>query len=1017
MKRRAISLFLAAVLILGFVPISLPAQAAQTSSDVAIGHTAILDLEIAAGGDAASALVTAQVPCIVVAALYTEDGRMAAAGRGSAAGTGEAETVEIPLSGQALPEYFTMKAYLLGENLQPLCDAYTCVEYTQEHQAFMDVTADDFEGQRVLYFDEQESDNFAVLAEGVLELTCTTQQNILTVDEAEEVYTLSAPNAAARGVHAGDRVVLYAGSDTYSLSVASVQQGAGGSLVFTSAADAELGDFFSYIRVDWTQDLLDETLEVIPEEGATLQGTEEVSLLSADRENIYRNSLRFELERELSDHLSISGALTLSCEFRTVFHYAAGTPGDPDDYLYMKTTSLLDASADLALEVSADNDQPNGEAYEIPLAKVLIPLGPTGLTLDFQLGLPIEASLSGTLSFSGSFSNDCTQTVWKGGGSQNTFAFDASIASVSFEAEGSLRFGCRLTMALKFLNGLLTADIRPEFGVELTGTLDQSIFEAGGSQRHMCTTCIQGEAVPFAKLSSRVVAKAGKWKVTLLEYTPHELRQEGLGFYVAFHTDGSFEFDWGTCPNIAYKQVVQVYDQDMKLLPSAQVRIRPVSGSDAASGLSGLVAYLHEGEYTVTAELDGYETNSISRQVVSPGTISISLEPYDETDPNNPVTSVSDEGTYMLTDYTIYGDGRMVYEGSRMLSTYYRSYPWQTSTNVYNAIRHLVMENDSAKGMIGSFSFMNCPNLASVSLAANTTSIEQSAFHNCKKLTSIYLPTTLTSIGSGAFQYCENLVCGLNLPNVTSVGNNAFESCSSLKTGVILPTVQSLGYQAFAFCTNLTSAFIGGGTAIGNKAFNNCYNMTSLSLVDVTSIGSNAFSQCTGLTRVTLPDTLITLGNGAFSSCTGLTSITVPGSVSVPSDNVFIGCTSMTSAALEEGVTIASVNMFRQCSSLTSVYLPSSLRTIDDGAFRECTSLQRITLPQGLTSISSHAFYDCSALRRVTIPVSVTSIESHAFNNCPLTDVYYAGTEAQWNAIDIDLSNDGLFRATIHFMG
>lgn len=65
-------------------------------------------------------------------------------------------------------------------------------------------------------------------------------------------------------------------------------------------------------------------------------------------------------------------------------------------------------------------------------------------------------------------------------------------------------------------------------------------------------------------------------------------------------------------------------------------------------------------------------------------------------------------------------------------------------------------------------------------------------------------------------------------------------------------------------------------------------------------------------------------------------------------------------------------------------------------------------------SIGDSAFLYCSSLTSITIPNSVTSIGDEAFDYCfpSLTDVYYTGTEEQWNAIMIDCSLPT--SATIH---
>ena len=61
-------------------------------------------------------------------------------------------------------------------------------------------------------------------------------------------------------------------------------------------------------------------------------------------------------------------------------------------------------------------------------------------------------------------------------------------------------------------------------------------------------------------------------------------------------------------------------------------------------------------------------------------------------------------------------------------------------------------------------------------------------------------------------------------------------------------------------------------------------------------------------------------------------------------------------------------------------------------------------------------------MKSVTIPNSIKSIGTGAFYGCnALTDVYYDGSESEWNAIEIDYDNstyqayNGLKNATIHF--
>ena len=67
------------------------------------------------------------------------------------------------------------------------------------------------------------------------------------------------------------------------------------------------------------------------------------------------------------------------------------------------------------------------------------------------------------------------------------------------------------------------------------------------------------------------------------------------------------------------------------------------------------------------------------------------------------------------------------------------------------------------------------------------------------------------------------------------------------------------------------------------------------------------------------------------------------------------------------------------------------------------------------TKIGDYAF-SCTSLTCITIPDSVQTIGEEAFRGCSaLTDVYYTGSEEEWDAITIGDNNSNLRGATIHY--
>ena len=184
----------------------------------------------------------------------------------------------------------------------------------------------------------------------------------------------------------------------------------------------------------------------------------------------------------------------------------------------------------------------------------------------------------------------------------------------------------------------------------------------------------------------------------------------------------------------------------------------------------------------------------------------------------------------------------------------------------------------------------------------------------------------------------------------------------------------------------------------------------------MTHIGNSAFYYCSSLTAVTIPDSVISIGAGAFTGCSSLGSVDIPSSVTSIGNSAFGVCSSLTSVTIPDSVISIGNSTFAYCSSLTTVTIPDSVISIGEQAFIGCSSLGSVDIPGSVTSIGNYAFDYCSSLTAITIPNSVTSIGNSAFANCTsLSDVYYSGTQEQWDAISFGFDNDDLLNATIHY--
>lgn len=101
--------------------------------------------------------------------------------------------------------------------------------------------------------------------------------------------------------------------------------------------------------------------------------------------------------------------------------------------------------------------------------------------------------------------------------------------------------------------------------------------------------------------------------------------------------------------------------------------------------------------------------------------------------------------------------------------------------------------------------------------------------------------------------------------------------------------------------------------------------------------------------------------------------------------------------------------------SITSMVIPDGVTTIGLDAFSKCGYLADVSIPNSVTRISQGAFQHCIALHELVIPDSVIMFQSGTFTGSGLTDIYYTGTQVQWEAI-ASLSDAGIPQGcTIHY--
>ena len=319
--------------------------------------------------------------------------------------------------------------------------------------------------------------------------------------------------------------------------------------------------------------------------------------------------------------------------------------------------------------------------------------------------------------------------------------------------------------------------------------------------------------------------------------------------------------------------------------------------------------------------------------------------------------------------------------------------------------------------------------IRSVEIQNGVTTIDAWAFARCGYLTEARISDSVTEIGTGAFSDCGSLKDLTIGEGVTGIGDWAFADCGSLERVTIPGSVKTIGELAFVNCKNLTDLRLSEGLEeIGLEAFAGCYGLTDLTIPEsVTEIVKSAFEE-SGLTSVTIPAGVKWIGEYAFSFCPRLEAFHVAednptysavNGVLYNKDQTVLLCVpgGMDVHDFRIPASVKEIDAaFCGCESLTEITIPGTVEIIGPNAFYSCWDLEHVTIEEGTTTIQYVAFAYCQKLTSVSIPASVTSIgESNFHDSESLTDIYYAGTEEQWNQIEIGKYNEKLLEATIHF--
>ncbi|MCI9004820.1 MAG: leucine-rich repeat protein, partial [Lachnospiraceae bacterium] len=266
---------------------------------------------------------------------------------------------------------------------------------------------------------------------------------------------------------------------------------------------------------------------------------------------------------------------------------------------------------------------------------------------------------------------------------------------------------------------------------------------------------------------------------------------------------------------------------------------------------------------------------------------------------------------------------------------------------------------------------------------------------------------TLTISGKGA------------MPDFASTEEQPWNDKSSQIRKIILENgVTNIGSCAFWNCGVLSAEIPSSVTSIGNSAFRGSSIISVTIPSNVKTLGDSVFQDCQNLSSVTISEGLETISQNAFRACSSLSSIVLPASIGEVGAAAFFQCQKLIRVAFTPGNKQVKLgeNIFTRCYYLSSVTLPKSINQISEGMFQNCLMLATLEIPQGAESIESSAFASCSSLTSIIIPNSVTTIGFAAFSASALRDIYFTGTQAQWNSVrKLGDTMTAVSKMTIHY--
>ena len=541
------------------------------------------------GNQASVSFETTQDATLVVA-VYDENGnQMLASGKKNVTNT-ETETT-VAINSGTIPQYYLVRGYLIEtETLRPICTVYESSMYTQEMQEFLAKTTDDFDEEKVLNLDDDDTNNFAVYGDDTIIIPSDTEKNIVvSADDSTNTYVIKNADTDMTSLEEGDIFSYeYADGQFIITKVASID--VNGTTVTITGDDIEMEDVFSYVKIDASDDLANATIDPSAcGDGVTYEGLsdepENSEYKAADISGSVKKTMKFRLDKSGKDSdgsYSISGGLwmRITCSAK----------------LYL-TFSKCYVELKLDYKGSLDITAKGKFTATVPLPSVgymfygiIVELTPS-MIYEWEINGAVGADISGTFGIQADNNGITSLTTMPK-------------CTPKLKISGSFYWGLSLEPRVKILsNNVASASLTGKAGIKLNASWKPEILKQEKTI-HSCQKCIEG------KINAELTLKAGVKMLSKISYNINligESKKIADFYYSIDHND----YGLTKCPHLSYRLNLVVVDTDGNLLPDTVVTITDQTGQfeevkKKTDMLGKLSVYLPESRYMITPIKDGY---------------------------------------------------------------------------------------------------------------------------------------------------------------------------------------------------------------------------------------------------------------------------------------------------------------------------------------------------------------------------------------------------------------------------